>query len=54
MRVANNIYDFWAARRLKVTGRPGIEVVLEARAAKAAREAGVTCKDDVCDLPKKT
>ena len=29
-----------------------MEVVLEARAAKAAREAGVTCKDDACDLKK--
>ena len=36
LRVANRVYDFWAERRLAVTGRPGMEEVMEARRARDA------------------
>ncbi len=47
-------YGFWAKRRLALTGRPGMEEVLAARAAAAAAAAArggrVGC-DDACERP---
>jgi hypothetical protein len=46
-------YGFWAKRRLALTGRPGMEEVLAARAAAAAaaaRGGRVGC-DDACERP---
>jgi len=36
LKVANRVYDFWASRRLQVTGRPSMAEVMEARAAREA------------------
>ena len=38
-KAAEAVYDFWAARRLAVTGRPGIEFIL------ANRNEAKTCKE---------
>lgn len=39
LRVATAVYDFWAERRLQVTGRPSMAEVMEARAAREAAMA---------------
>eukprot|EP01025_Chloroclados_australasicus_P050982 TRINITY_DN59291_c0_g1_i1.p1 TRINITY_DN59291_c0_g1~~TRINITY_DN59291_c0_g1_i1.p1 ORF type:complete len:191 (-),score=13.88 TRINITY_DN59291_c0_g1_i1:138-710(-) len=46
--LANVVYDFWAKYRTQITGRPGLEVILEKR-----RNEGKTCADDAteCELP---
>lgn len=52
LRVANRVYDFWAERRLQVTGRPSIEEVMEARRAReAAMAAGAGAS--ACSLDNK-
>ena len=42
-------YDFWAERRLWLTGRPGLEAVLAARRAREAA-GGDTC-GAACERP---
>eukprot|EP01024_Parvocaulis_polyphysoides_P033674 TRINITY_DN29901_c0_g1_i2.p2 TRINITY_DN29901_c0_g1~~TRINITY_DN29901_c0_g1_i2.p2 ORF type:complete len:206 (+),score=24.45 TRINITY_DN29901_c0_g1_i2:29-619(+) len=46
--VANVVYGFWAKNRMQITGRPGLEVILEKR-----RTEGKMCADDAteCELP---
>ncbi len=44
-------YGFWAKRRLALTGRPGMEEVLAARAAAAAGKGGRVACDDACERP---
>ena len=50
LRVANRVYDFWAERRLAVTGRPAIEEVMEARRARDAAGGATACslRDAAC------
>ena len=50
LRVANRVYDFWAERRLAVTGRPGMEEVMEARRARDAAGGATACslRDAAC------
>jgi len=42
-KVAGKIYDFWAARRLQVTGRPSLTQVLEARSRREAANGATAC-----------
>eukprot|EP01024_Parvocaulis_polyphysoides_P043708 TRINITY_DN400_c0_g1_i2.p3 TRINITY_DN400_c0_g1~~TRINITY_DN400_c0_g1_i2.p3 ORF type:complete len:193 (-),score=27.88 TRINITY_DN400_c0_g1_i2:225-803(-) len=46
--VANTVYGFWAKYRTQITGRPGMEVILERR-----KNAMKSCADDAteCELP---
>ena len=51
LNVANNIYDFWAERRLQVTGRPSLSEVMEAR--RAREEAMAAGAASACSLDNK-
>lgn len=41
--IATSVYNFWAERRLAVTGRPSIEEVLEARRKREAADGKTAC-----------
>lgn len=42
-RVAGVVYDFWAERRLAVTGRPSLDDVMRARRAREAAGGATAC-----------
>ena len=42
-RAASTLYDFWAERRLAVTGRPSLSEVMRARAAREANGGAAAC-----------
>ena len=45
-RAASTLYDFWAERRLAVTGRPTMTEVMRARAAREAAGGKTACAAD--------
>ena len=45
-RAASALYDFWAERRLAVTGRPTMTEVMRARAAREAANGKTACAAD--------
>jgi len=44
-RLANKVYDFWAANRMAVTGRPDLSVILAEKKAASCRV------DGACEIP---